>query len=42
VQLWYLVATASILAMSAVMLLTPAMMNLENHRVVQAEPSPAP
>lgn len=32
VQLWYLVATLSILAMSAVMLLTPAMMKLEDHR----------
>jgi DHA3 family macrolide efflux protein-like MFS transporter len=36
VQLWYLVATASILVMSAVMLLTPAMMRLEDHR---AQPS---
>ena len=32
VQLWYLVATVSILAMSAVMLLTPSMMTLEDHR----------
>jgi DHA3 family macrolide efflux protein-like MFS transporter len=35
VQLWYLVATVSILVMSAVMLLTPSMMRLEDHRTPQ-------
>jgi DHA3 family macrolide efflux protein-like MFS transporter len=41
VQLWYLVGTVSILVMSAVMLLTPAMMNLESRRTLQAEAVPA-
>jgi MFS transporter, DHA3 family, macrolide efflux protein len=35
VQLWYLVATVSILVMSVVMLLSPAMMNLEDHQAHQ-------
>ena len=37
VQPWFLVATASILVMSAMMLLTPAMMRLEDYRAPQAE-----
>jgi DHA3 family macrolide efflux protein-like MFS transporter len=32
VQLWYLVATVSVLAMSAIMFMSPAMMNIEDHR----------
>ena len=35
VQLWYLVATVSILVMSAVMLLTPALRQLEERRAAQ-------
>jgi MFS transporter, DHA3 family, macrolide efflux protein len=41
VQIWYLVATVCILAMSTVVLLTPAMMNLEDHRAPQPEAAPA-
>ena len=40
VQLWYLVATVSILVMSAVMLLTPSIMRLEDHRA-PGNPTPA-
>ena len=36
VQLWYLIATVSILAMSAVMILTPSMRRLEDHRAARA------
>jgi MFS transporter, DHA3 family, macrolide efflux protein len=39
VQLWYLVATVSVLIMSAIMLSTPAMMQLEDHRPVALQPS---
>lgn len=45
VQLWYLVATVSILVMCVVMLLTPSMMHLEDHRApetpTQGTPSPS-
>jgi DHA3 family macrolide efflux protein-like MFS transporter len=37
VQLWYLVGTASILVMSVVMLLTPTILQLEDHRAPQPE-----
>jgi DHA3 family macrolide efflux protein-like MFS transporter len=37
VQLWYLVGTACILAMSAFMYFSPAMMGLEDHRAAQLQ-----
>lgn len=40
-QLWYLVGTVSILAMSVAILLTPAIMHLEDHRPPGAELAPA-
>ncbi|MCC6455690.1 MAG: MFS transporter [Caldilineaceae bacterium] len=41
VQIWYLVSTVCILAMSTVVLLTPAMMNMEDHQAPQVEVAPA-
>jgi DHA3 family macrolide efflux protein-like MFS transporter len=41
VQLWYLVGTVCILAMSVAMLLTPSFMKLEDHRAVQPAAVPA-
>lgn len=43
IQLWYLVSTISVLAMSVVMFATPAMMNIEDHQAGQLPPpSPEP
>jgi hypothetical protein len=41
VQLWYLVATVSVLLMAAIMALNPAMMGLEDRHRAQAIPVPA-
>jgi DHA3 family macrolide efflux protein-like MFS transporter len=41
VQLWYLVATVSVLLMSAIMFASPAMMHIEDHRVAPPVPTPS-
>jgi MFS transporter, DHA3 family, macrolide efflux protein len=41
VQLWFLIATVSLLAMGVIVLLTPSMMRMEDYRAPQPEAVPA-